>query len=55
LRRYRDFCDFQDGGCRHLKFSKIQNFNGLSVVGANVRHYAKFHQNRSNGCKDMAI
>jgi len=34
LRRYRDFCDFQDGGYRHLEFSKIQNFNGRSTVGS---------------------
>jgi len=33
LRRYRDFCDFPNGGCRHLEFSKIRNFNGLSAVG----------------------
>jgi len=32
LRRYRDFCDFQNGGSRHLEFSKIQNFNGWSAV-----------------------
>jgi len=32
LQRYRDFCDFQNGGCRHLDFSKIRNFNGLSAV-----------------------
>ena len=25
------------------------------MYGANVRHHAKFHQNRSNGCGDMAI
>jgi len=30
---YRDFGDFQDGGRRHLGFSKIRNFNGLSPVG----------------------
>jgi len=29
----RFFCDFQDGGRRHLEFSKIRNFNGLSPVG----------------------
>jgi len=34
LRRYRDFCDFQHGGCRHVEFSKIRNINGLSAVGA---------------------
>jgi len=33
LQRYRDFCDFQNGGFRHLEFSKIQNFNGRSAVG----------------------
>jgi len=27
------FCDFQDGGSRHLEFSEIQNFNGRSAVG----------------------
>ena len=27
------FSDFQDGGRRHLEFSKIRNFNGLSPVG----------------------
>jgi len=32
LRRYHDFCDFQDGGCHHLEFAKIQNFNDLSAV-----------------------
>ena len=26
------FCDSEDGGCRHLEFSKIQNFNGQSAV-----------------------
>ena len=32
MRRYHDFY-FPDGGCRHLEFSKIRNFNGLSTVG----------------------
>jgi len=32
LRRYRDFCDFSDGGCHHLEFLKSRNFNGLSAV-----------------------
>jgi len=34
LRRYRDFFDFPDGGCRHVEFSKIRNFNGPSAVGS---------------------
>jgi len=49
------FVIFQDGGRRHLGFSKIRNFNGLSLVGDNMHHLAKFHQNRSIGCGDMAI
>jgi len=32
LRIYCAFCDFQNGGYRHLEFSKIRNFNGLSAV-----------------------
>ena len=28
----RFFCNFQDGGRRHLGFSKIRNFNGQSSV-----------------------
>jgi len=47
LLKYRDFCDFQDGGRRHLGFSKIRNFNGLFHVGANMRHHAKFYQNQT--------
>jgi len=43
LPRYRDYRDFQDGGGCHLRFSKIRNFNGLSPVGANLRHLARFH------------
>jgi len=33
LWRYRDFCDFLDGGCLHLEFLKIRNFNNFSAVG----------------------
>ena len=32
LLRYRDFCDFKDGGRRHFGFSKIRNFNSPSTV-----------------------
>ena len=32
LRRYRDFCDFQDVGYCHVGFSKIRNFNGRYAV-----------------------
>jgi len=39
------FCDFQDGGCRHLGFSKNRNFNGrASVKCSSMRHLAKIRQ-----------
>jgi len=38
------FFAFQDGGRRHIEFSKIQTFNVLSPVGAIIRHRAEFHQ-----------
>jgi len=36
----------------------VQKYQILTVdplPGANMRHHVKFHQNRSNGCRDMAI
>jgi len=33
----------------------FQKFKILTVGPLYVRHLAKFHQNRSNGCRDMAI
>jgi len=50
LRIYRDFCDFQHGGCRHLEFSKIRNFNGLSDVGG---RYASSCQISSKSVKRL--
>jgi len=50
LRRYRDFCDFPDGGYRHLEFSKIRNFNGLSAVAG---QYASLCQISSKSAKRL--
>jgi len=50
LRIYRDFCDFQYGGCRHLEFSKIRTFNGLSAVGG---QYASSCQISSKSVKRL--
>ena len=44
------FCDFQDGGGRHLGFSKIQNFNGRSAVRGK---YASPCQISSNSVKRL--
>jgi len=51
LQRYHDFCDFPDGGCRHIEFSKkIQQFNGLSAVGG---QYASSRQISSKSVKRL--
>jgi len=38
-----------------LFFEKFEILMVCPLLGANLRHRAKFHQNRSNGCGDMAI
>jgi len=48
LRRYRDFCDFQDGGRRLLGFSTIQNLNDQFAVRG---QYASTHQISSKSVK----
>jgi len=46
----RFLCDFTDGGRRHLEFSKIRNFNGLSAVGG---QYASLCQISSKSVKRL--
>ena len=56
--RYGDiaiFVIFQDGGRRHLDFQKLQILTADPLYEGNMRHCTKFHQNRSNDCRDMAI
>jgi len=36
-------------------FQKFKILTVCQLLGANTRHRAKFHQNRSNGCRDIAI
>jgi len=50
LRIYRDFCEFQHGGCRHLEFLKIPKFNDLSAVGG---QYAPSWQISSKSVKRL--
>jgi len=50
LQIYCDFCDFQNGGCLHLEFSKIRNFNGLSTVEG---QYASSYQISSKSVKRL--
>jgi len=38
-----------------LNFQKFKILTFDPLYGANMHHHAKFHQNRSNGCRDMAI
>jgi len=49
------FVSFQDGGRRHLGFQQFKILTIEPLPGANIRHRAKFHQNRSNGSRDIAI
>jgi len=52
------FFDFQDGGGRHLGFSKIRNFNDLSPTGGQYASHCQISSKLvtpSNGCGDMAI
>ena len=53
--RYCDFSIFQDGGGRHLKFSKFQIFNTGTVKRLELHHYAKFRWNRPNRGRDIEI
>ena len=40
----------------HIRLSKIKkNWTLRQALGTNLHHRAKFHQNRSNCCRDMAI
>jgi len=38
-----------------LFFEKLEILTICPLYGSNLRQRAKFHQNRSNGCGDMAI
>jgi len=38
-----------------LDFQKFEILMIDPLYEANMRHHAKFHQNRSNGCRHMAI
>ena len=49
------FLWFSNGDRRHLWFSKIRTFNGLSPVQCQCASPCQIYQNRSNGCVDMAI
>ena len=50
LRRYCDFTVFQNGGRRHLGFSKIQILRAGTVHRPNLHHCVKFRQDRPIRC-----
>ena len=49
------FVIFKMAAAAILNFQKFKILTVDPLYEANVRHRAKFHQNRSNGCRDMAI
>jgi len=56
--RYGDiaiFVIFKMAAAAILNFQKFKILTVDPLYGANMRHRAKFHQNRSNGCRDIAI
>jgi len=36
-----------------LNYQKFEILTAFPLKGANTRHHTKFHQNRSNGCKEI--
>jgi len=46
---------FKTAAAAILDIPKIRNFNDHALNGFNVHQHAKFHRNRSNGGRDMAI
>ena len=38
-----------------FNFQKFEILTVDPLQGANMRHLAKFHQNRSNGCRDSDL
>jgi len=53
--RYRDFSIFQDGGCRHVGFLKLQFLTFEKVKKVEVHQWSKFRRNRLNCGRDMVI
>jgi len=54
--RYRKFFDFQDG--RRLPsrdFEILKFLVSHQVERAKMDHHSKFHQNWSNGCRDITF
>jgi len=49
------FVIFKMAAIAVLDFQQFKILTVDPLPGANMRHYTKFHQNRSNGRRDMAI
>jgi len=50
------FVIFNMGDAAILDFQTFEILTDDPLQGANMRHHAKFHQNRTHGCRDnMAI
>ena len=50
-----DFRFFKMAAVRHLGFLKVENITAGPVRRPNVRHHAKFREDRSKRSGDMAI
>jgi len=55
VQRYSDLTVFKMAAVRHLGFAKFEFFNGLAVKGYILHQRTKFHKDRSNRYRDIAI
>ena len=49
------FVIFKMAAAAIMDFQKFEILTVGPLQGGSMRHRAKFHQNRSNGCRDMAV
>jgi len=47
------FFDFQDDAIRHVGFEIFKFLISHQVERSKMHYYTKYHQNRSNGCRDI--
>jgi len=52
---FSSFSILKISAVRHIRLSKIKILTLRQALGTNMHHCAKFHQNRSNGSRDMVI
>ena len=52
---FKQFLILRIAAVHDIRLSKIKTLTLRQFLGTNVHHRTKFHQNRSNSYRDMAI